>query len=463
VGVTEKLIKKHMKVVIGVGISLCTLLVIYLGMSLYFMNHFYYGSEINCISVSGKSVTKVNKLMASELQEYTLQLKERDGKSEQIKADEVGLKYNSDGEFMNFKDTQKPLRWITAFFNSDASKMKEEIKYDKERLKERVDKLSCFEPNNIIEPKNASFKYLDDAYVIVDEVSGNKVNKEILYERVADAILKEETTIDLEAIDCYIKPQYTSKSQKIIEVKDNLNKYATSKITYTFGDRKEILDGSTIKNWLAVDENFVVTFNEGKVKEYVDSLASTYNTIGRKRSFNASSQKTINVAGGDYGWSINKAKETQALIAAIKEGQNITKEPIYSQTALCRDSNDIGKTYVEIDMTKQHLWFYKNGELITQGDVVTGDVRLNRTTPPGIYSLKYKQKNAVLRGPGYAAPVSFWMPFNGGIGIHDASWRDEFGGNIYKTDGSHGCINSPFNVAKTIFENIQAGVPVVCY
>jgi hypothetical protein len=463
VGVTEKLIKKHMKVVIGVGISLCTLLVIYLGMSLYFMNHFYYGSEINCISVSGKSVAKVNKLMASKLQEYTLQLKERDGKSEQIKADEVGLKYNSAGEFMNFKDTQKPLRWITAFFNSDASKMKEEIKYDKERLKERVDKLSCFEPNNIIEPKNASFKYSDNAYVIVDEVSGNKVNKEILYERVADAILKEETTIDLETIDCYIKPQYTSKSQKIIEVKDNLNKYATSKITYTFGDRKEILDGATIKNWLAVDENFVVTFNEGKVKEYVDSLASNYNTIGRKRGFNTSSQKTINVAGGDYGWSINKAKETQALIAAIKEGQNITKEPIYSQTALCRDSNDIGKTYVEIDMTKQHLWFYKNGELITQGDVVTGDVRLNRTTPPGIYSLKYKQKNAVLRGPGYAAPVSFWMPFNGGIGIHDASWRDEFGGNIYKTDGSHGCINSPFNLAKTIFENIQAGVPVVCY
>ena len=114
-------------------------------------------------------------------------------------------------------------------------------------------------------------------------------------------------------------------------------------------------------------------------------------------------------------------------------------------------------------MKKQHLWFYKNGSLISQGDVVTGNVSANHTTPGGVYKLKYKEKNAVLRGPGYDAPVSFWMPFNGGIGIHDASWRSEFGGKIYKTGGSHGCINSPYYLAKAIFDNIEAGIPVVCF
>ena len=129
------------------------------------------------------------------------------------------------------------------------------------------------------------------------------------------------------------------------------------------------------------------------------------------------------MVGGDYGWSINRAKETKALIIAIKEGQTIAKEPAYIQTALSHGNNDIGNTYVEINLTKQHLWFYKNGALIAQGDIVTGNVSSNHKTPEGIYKLKYKQRDAVLRGSDYASPVTFWMPFNGGIGIHDASWR----------------------------------------
>ena len=457
------LIKKHKKIVIGIIISIFTLLVIYFGMAIYFMDHFYFGSAINCIKVSGKTVEDVNEQMASELQTYKLNIKERGGKNEQIRADEVGLKYNSDGQFKDLKDKQNPYKWISAFFNTEDSKMIEGVKYDKDLLKERVDKLSCFDSSNIIEPKNPSFKYTDKGYVIVGEVDGNKVNKDILYDHVSDAILKEETTIDLESINCYVKPLYTSNSQKIIDTKNMLNKYVFSKITYTFGEHKELLDGSTINKWLTVDENIKVTFDEKEVKNYIDVLSNNYNTIGKRRNFVSSSGKTINIGGGDYGWSINRDKETQALITAIKEGKTIAKEPAYIQTALDHGNNDIGNTYVEIDLTKQHLWFYKNGSLIAQGDIVTGNASANRATPGGIYKLKYKERNAVLIGPGYASPVNFWMPFNGGIGIHDASWRSVFGGNLYKIGGSHGCINSPYYLAKAIFDNIEPGIPVICY
>jgi len=456
-------IKRHKKIVMGIIISICTLLVIYLGMVIYFMNHFYFGSAINCINVSGKNVEDVNEQMASELQTYVLNIKERGGKNEQIRANEVGLNYNSDGRFKDLKDRQNPYKWISAFFNTDDSKMIEGVKYDKELLRKRVDKLSCFDSNNIVEPKNPSFKYTDNGYVIVSEVDGNKINKDILYDHVSDAILKEETTIDLEWINCYVKPLYTSNSQKIIDTKNMLNKYVFSKITYNFGEHKELLDGYIINKWLTVDENFKVTFDEKEAKNYIDVLSNNYNTIGKRRSFVSSSGKTINIGGGDYGWSINRAKETKALIIAIKEGQTIAKEPEYIQTALSHGNNDIGDSYVEINLTKQHLWFYKNGYLIAQGDIVTGNVSSNHKTPGGIYNLKYKQRDAVLRGSDYASPVTFWMPFNGGIGIHDASWRSTFGGKIYKTDGSHGCINSPYYLAKAIFDNIEAGIPVVCY
>ncbi|MGH4117471.1 L,D-transpeptidase family protein [Clostridium sp.] len=427
------------------------------------MNHFYFGSSINCISVSGENVEVANEKLASQLHTYALNLIERGGKKEQIRGDEVGLSYNSDGQFNNFKNKQNPYKWVLAVFNREDSQMTEGVKYDKLLLKKRLDTLSCFDSSNIVEPKNASFKYTDKGYEIVAEVDGTKVSSDILYDSVTAAILKEETTIDLESINCYVKPTFTSNSQKTIDALNILNKYVFSKITYTFGEHKEILDGSTINKWLTVDENLKVTFNEDEVKNYVDVLSKNHNTIGDMRNFTTSQGKTKNVGGGDYGWSINKVNETSALITALKEGKTIKKDPEYIQTAVSHGNNDIGNTYVEIDLTNQHLWFYKNGSLISQGDIVTGNVSSNHKTPSGIYKLKYKQKDAVLRGADYAAPVTFWMPFNGGIGIHDANWRSSFGGKIYKTSGSHGCINSPHYLAKAIFDNIEPGTPIVCY
>lgn len=460
----QNLIKKHKKIAAVITI-LPTLLVIYFGMIKYFINHFYFGSVINSINVSGKTVEEVKMVMPTQLQEYTLNLKERGGQIEQIKGGDVSLKYTSEEEFKKLKDSQNPYSWILAIFNSKDSKMIVKLSYDEKLLKERIDKLSCFDSSDVIEPKNPSFQYSDKSYVIVGEVVGNKVDKDVLYPHVVDAILKGETEIDLESAGAYLKPNYTSKSEKTIEVRDILNKYVSSKIDYAFGEHQESLDGSTINKWLTVDENFEVKFDENKVKDYINALCKTYNTVGKTRSFATSSGTTVNIDGGDYGWSINENQETQDLISVIKEGQTITKEPVYSQKAfaLSYGNNDVGNTYVELDMTTQHLWFYKNGSLIVEGNVVTGNVSAGHATPKGVYGLKYKQKYTVLSGPDYAVPVTFWMPFNGGIGLHDASWRSVFGGSIYKTNGSHGCVNMPYNAAKTIFDNIDENTPVICY
>jgi lipoprotein-anchoring transpeptidase ErfK/SrfK len=453
----------HKKVAAGSLIFICTILVIYFAMAAYFANHFYLGSEINGINVSGKNVEKAKELMEADLQAYSLNLKGREDKNEQISAKDVGLKYDSDEQFKQLKESQKPFKWVAAVFNKETLKMTAEVIYDEELLKQRIDKLSYFTSSNIIEPKNPSFKFTDSGYVTVPEVKGNKVDKAILYERVTEAIKSEAEVLDLEAANCYVNSQYTSSSPRIVDTKNILNKYASTKITYVLGDKKEILDGATISKWLSVTVKLEVMLDEKEAKNYIDKLSDTFGTIGKTRNFVTSAGKNINIGGGDYGWSIDKEIETMELLEAIKAGKTIEREPAYTQTAFAQSSSDIGNTYVEIDLTNQHMWFYKNGSLVVEGDIVTGNVRAGNTTPPGVFKLKYKAKNAVLRGPGYAAPVSFWMPFNRGIGIHDASWRSKFGGTIYKIDGSHGCINSPYNLAKKIYENIEVGTPVICY
>lgn len=456
-------IKKYNKAVTATIVTLGSLLSLYLGVTVYFINHFYFGSEINCISVSAKSVQEVELMMSCELQQYTLTLNERAGKSEQIRGMDVGLKYPSQQTFDQLKDNQNPFSWVLSFFDSEDAKMTVGVTYDEALLRQRIDQLSCLDASNSIEPKNPSFKYIEGQYVIVDEVIGNQLDKELLYAHVSQALLNKTAEINLEALGCYIQPHYHSNSPKIIEVNDTLNQYVASKITYTFGDDLEVLDGSIIHEWLTVDENLTIVIDEKKAEHYIFGLSQKYDVVGRTRNFTTSLAQTIQVSGGDYSQPINKAKEVQNLITTIKQGLTVVKEPVYGQNAFSYGNGDIGCTYVEIDLTNQHIWFYKSGSLIVEGDIVTGDVSRGYTTPKGVYSLKNKMKNVVLRGPGYASPVSFWMPFNGGIGMHDANWKSRFGGDIYKTNGSHGCINCPDDVASIIYDYIDVGTAVICY
>lgn len=454
---------KNKRIRIGIIISLFIFLLLYLGISLFFLNRFYFGSTVSCISIAGETVDEVNEQIPAKIEQYTLEIKERGNNKEQIKGTDINLKYNSDGKVQDLKDKQNGFAWIIALFNKKDSKVTNAVSYDEKLLRQCVDSLACLDSKNVIDPKNPAFQYKENSYIIVSEVKGNKINKDDLYAKVVNSIINGDTVLDLEAIGCYINPQYNLNSKEVIDTRDMLNKYISSNITYTFGNEKEVLDSSTINKWIDVNEDLEITFNEKKIKEYLDDMGNKYDTVGKTRNFVTSVGNTIKVSGGDYGWIINEDEEVKNLISDIKKGQTITKEPIYKQAAVTHDNNDIGNTYVEINMTKQHLWFYKNGSLIVDGDVVTGNVSNHCSTPAGVYKLKDKERNAILKGEGYSTPVSFWMPFNGGIGIHDATWRAVFGGNIYMTNGSHGCVNAPYNLANTIFNNIDSGSPVVCY
>lgn len=432
-------------------------------MAAYFINHLYFGSSINGISVSGKTIEEAEKELPSDAEAYILILKERGGKTEEVRGLDIGLTCNLDGQIQSLKDIQNPFKWISAVFNSKDYKVTGGVLFNEDLLKTRLNSLSCFKEEYITEPKNPGFQYTGSSYSVTPEVKGNRINSDVLFDYACKAISQMERTVDLDEIYCYDDPEYSAGSQKVTDTKNLLNKYVSSKITYTFGESKEVVDGSRISKWINIDDNLKVTLDEEKVRDYFSELSKKYDTVGKAKTFTTSSGKIIKVSGGDYGWQINTYKEAEDLISAIKEGQTITKKPAYSQTAYSYGSDNIGSTYLEINLAKQHLWFYKDGTLVVQGDVVTGNVSHNNATPAGIYKVKYKQRNAVLNGPDYSSPVTFWMPFNGGIGLHDASWRSVFGGNIYKTNGSHGCVNTSYSVARAVFNIIQPGDPVVCY
>ncbi|CDM68188.1 ErfK family protein [Clostridium bornimense] len=438
-------------------------IVSYIGVSIFFTNKFYFGSKINSVKATGKTVDEVNNEIEKKIKSYTLKIKGRDKFESEIKGSDIGLKYKSGDEVEKIKESQNPFGWIKGIFHGTESTISEMVEYDEELLKAEVDKLDCFKEENIVEPKNPTFKYGDKGYEIVDKVNGNKVNKDLLIENISKAIIDGKSTLNLDKVDCYEKPQYTKDSKEVKEAKAILDKYCNSKITYNINGKEEILDGSVINTWINIDNEFKVNLDKDSIVNYVDKLAMECNTIGNTRNFKSSLGDTVKVSGGNYGVVMDKEGEISFLETAIVEGKVTSREPEYLQTAFSSGVDDIGDTYVEVNLSSQHIWFYKKGQLITEGDVVTGNVSNNCATPTGVYRLNYKEKNATLKGEDYETPVSFWMPFNGGIGIHDATWRSAFGGNIYYNSGSHGCVNAPYDVANAIFDNIEPGTPIICY
>jgi len=409
-----------------------------------------------------KSYEDADYIIRNYIKDYELQLIERNGETEFITGHDIELQYNEMNSITKIYQEQKSFQWISSLFKGQGYYVTDLYNYHNEKLEEAINKLMCIN-KDMLDPQNVSFKYSNGIYEVIEEVYGNKIIKEKLSEEIKKNIIRGKTSLDLDIKLCYENPKYILSSDKTYQTKNLLNKYVATKITYNFGNENEILEGNLINKWLHVNENLDVIINKNAVMKYVKGLGRKYDTVGETRNFKTSTGKIVEVIGGLYGWKINQAKETKALIENIKLGNVIEKEPIYTQKALSRDGNEIGNTYVEINITNQYLWFYKDGKLIAQGAIVTGNPNKGNSTVVGTYMLNYKQNGATLIGLGYEVNVNYWMPFYGNMGIHDANWRNSFGGEIYKSKGTHGCVNVPLYLAKTIFENIEAGIPVISY
>ena len=201
-------------------------------------------------------------------------------------------------------------------------------------------------------------------------------------------------------------------------------------------------------------------------------MCNQYNTAGKVRTITTPTGKTAQVSGGGYGWKVDRDGEYETLVNNIKSGEAVEREPVYSQTAASHGAQDFGTTYLEVDLTTQHMWYIVDGAVKLEADVVTGIPVPERVTPQGTYTILEKMRNKTLRGDKkpdgtyeYETPVEYWMRVTWtGIGFHDAKWQTAFGGELYKTrKGSHGCINMPPALAGQLYDMLQVGCPVVIH
>lgn len=462
--------KKNQKMVLwsSLGVLFAFLLGLLIAGSVYCSSHFSKGTIINEIDASGLTMEELE----SRMREYVLTVRERTGEgsyiTETITGDQIGVTVSNTDELNGILKQQNILKAISSYIKGEQQVYTVEnlYAYVDSALMTAILKLQGFQESFVTGPENAHISEYDPqtGYRIVPEIRGNVLNQTKTIQTVETAVDALLTEIDLEKAGCYEEPSVYADDAKLTERLAQMKQYTDLRIVYHFGQQEEVIDGSVLSGWLLVDEETnKVSVSEEKIDDFVVMLRKKYDTIFRSREFQTSYGKTITIEGGDYGWWMNYSQEQEQLKEMIENGESGERIPVYYQTAAVYGSQDYGNTYIEINLTAQHLFLYVNGEKKMESEFVSGNAARGFDTPAGIYGITYKEQDAMLVGENYETPVSYWMPFNGNIGLHDAIWRDSFGADIYKKSGSHGCINMPYLKAKELYGEIAKGTPVICY
>lgn len=453
-------------VLAGAVMLLLIVLGMYAGIGFYYRTHFLEHTTINGTDVSDLTAEEAKERLAASVENYTLTVKTREGKTETIRGEDIRYRLVADQEIQSFLDQQNAMAWLPKYFGSgDAYTMEVSTSYDKALLQHVEEKLDCLKTDEMTAPKDAHLALQAGQYVIIPEEEGNTLDIQKVDKALQEAVESGYTEVDLDASGCYATPAVRATDGSLKAQAAIMNKYSSVTVTYDMGGGvTEVLDAATTAGWFSLNEDGQPVIDRSAVSAWVNALADRYDTIGKSEPFVTSRGETVYVTAQTYGWQMNREAETEALYNQLTLGESATRTPVWYESAGSRGDNDLGNTYVEIDYTNQRLWFYKDGALLVETAVVTGNVSAGNASPEGIFCLVGKSEHETLKGEGYSTPVDYWMPFYGGVGIHDAdSWRSVYGGDIYQTSGSHGCINTPTAKVAVIYQNIEVGTPIVCY
>lgn len=467
----------HKKPVLICGIVVLVLLIVYLAGMLYYNDKFLNGTMVNGSDVGGMTLQKANDQLSKKVNGQSLKLIFNDGQSEVLQSAQLGVSYNKDNSLNQLMKNQNKWAWFIGFFKNEKNTLTDLIQISDENLTNGIASMEHAKEENQIAPTDAYIQYKDGSFSIIEETLGSKFNIEELVKNIKVALSEGKQQLDVTKANGYVKPHVYKDDQDLNNQLKAANEYCLSAITYTTPKGKEIaLDGSTLITWLSKQDDGSYTKDESVFKEkltaFVKELASQYNSIGATRTFTGKDGQSHTVSGGTYGFRVSTNSEVSALLKMINENKSENNRiPEHTGQLPSGENGGLGTTYLEINITKQHLWFVKDGSVVLESDFVSGkESDPTRLTPSGTYYIYNKERNRVLRGTKqpngkyeYESPVSYWMPFNKGIGLHDASWRSTFGRDIYINSGSHGCINLPTGFAGSLYSQIYVNLPVVVY
>ena len=478
---TKKRGNKKTRIALVIALSLVLLAVIALGgVSVYYRSAFLPGTIINGYDCSGVSEAGAAEFLLGTAKSHTAQL--RDAQGDAVVALPLESFVDTDSftaaleEYFDAQHAEAGLfGWMTkcersletgVYTVSDtaaASELLSRVLYDETPRQAPVD---------------ARIVLGEDGYTVDPGSKGNLVNLANCVSAIAEQLpavrdLREESPV-IEAKNAVIRQNVTVESPELLAQRAAIDAYLATEVTLDFQDGntytltpQDIWRMSDVTLSDAEGQTVCAPVPE-KVKALSDALADEYALDGVYAKFH-NAEKTrpyIYYRVGDTGWILDRDALASDIAAALETETDATITPSYDTSWYWKQEYwfyNFTDTFVEISLDNQYMWYYVDGKLLVETPVVTGNIAAGDDTRRGCFRIASMTTDTYLVGPTWNDHVEYWMPFDDQIGLHDSSWRTEYGGDIYLTDGSHGCVNTPLDAIATIYNNITVGTLVVVY
>lgn len=437
----------------------------------YTSDTFPKGITINGLDCSGLTYDEADEALTDEWNSRAIVVKGKlDNKLDEYS--DFGCSYKIDNQLAKVKKNHLIAAAINHYVHLPFT-AQIAMKVDKcgEDFAEEVKSSKFLSEGTIVETKDAYVDLNDSEFPIIPEVYGNKTDANAYLDDILIAISSGNFIFEFDENAYRSMPKVKADDKELLKYQKFCQKYLKQKISYNLGDESFTLSATEL-NALMKDDCSGDP-DPDAILNYVNELKTKYDMPDGEKSFTSLTGKTCKVKDGYNVWVIDALEESSQLQKDIESRKDIDRAPVFSQKGNGKYSRevDIGDTYVDVDITEQHVVYFENGKQKFETDCVTGCWAAGHSTPTGVFDIKSKGRNITLKSGGkkkdpgyYESFVSYWMPFLGNnYGLHDASWRQSFGGEIYKYGGSHGCVNLPTSAAPTLYKLVSVGTIVIIH
>ncbi|MGM0174727.1 L,D-transpeptidase family protein [Enterococcus sp. DIV0800] len=434
--------------------------------STYYAQRFLPKTVVNGVKIDNLTVDQANKKITRELSESPFIIKVDNKNWKEIQRKDLGWQNNYQSGLTKMQKKQNPFSWGMQLVSAADTKDVDGNTLDENKLNavgEAVRSEITQMNTTRTATENATVTHTNEGFEIVPEKQGTTIDVDAAVAAFKEAAKTGKETINF--TDYLSKPTITKNDESLKKTMDKMNAIAKIKANYSINGQNFQIPTADINDWL-IDDNGTLSLDQAKVTAYVTSLGEKYNTKTNPTEFNSTRRGKVSVPAGTYSWTINTPEEVTALTNQILEGKDFTRSPIVTG-ATTADKPLVDKTYIEVDLQNQHMWYYKDGKVALETDIVSG--KPTSPTPAGVDYVWSKETNKTLKGKNddgtdYASPVKFWMPIDWtGVGLHDSDWQPAYGGELWKTRGSHGCVNTPPDVMAKLFDMVEVGTPVLVF
>lgn len=484
---------------ITAGITVVALLALsawLLYQKIYYGSRWYQGTIVNGIDLSGQTLAESRETITALHQDYVLTITGRDNGTLEIAGDDIRYHFGISSEFdALFEEQHETLQIFPKKY--DYEEVEYDVSYDKDRLEEQIKQSDMVKGSSgyeIVKPVSAHVEFSadDQKYVLVEEVYGNKIIAQNLTEAVDRVLCQAKTEMDLTDEETYPEvykaPAVLSDNEELQKELQAYNYAALRYIVWNLGDgQNEQITPVELSQWVRY-ENGSVKYDNEAIQKWVESFCLKYKTVGRNRMITSHTGKKVEIRGGDYGWQLNYEETLKQAKKAVKASIDSTavdaylEDPTeenrkaltlkrkvqYLNTAFQKDSKEDGQAgeefypqdwdsenYTEVCLKHQKVYVFRKGKVKYSFRCITGRPVEGRTTPLGAFYVKEHKRENVLTGEDYETPVKNWVRITwSGTGFHSATWQpwSRWTKDLYKTKGSHGCVNLSLEDSNKIYD-----------